>query len=352
MEIEPANPDYIDVPNYNPDYVWGPPVAGYYPPLYYPPVQYGFGFDPGIYMAGFFPGWGFGFGGWGLGWGWGCGWFGGGLFVNVGFFNHWGFHGFFGSRFAGGFGAGRFGWEHDPFHRAGVPYANRSVAGRFSSSARFAQGRTAQASSFSAARGNSFAGSRGGFNGSVNGGFSANRGSVNGSAAARGFGGNASAAPRGSAAPNGGAQSFRGNSGAAFNSAPRSFAAPARQRHALRLVTPERIRVRSSAPRSSGGGGFQRRSLVRWRWCSFVRRWRRWSLVRRQQPRRRPQIRSNQRRSGGGTEIHSVAAALFYPAGSIWRHTKALTGGQDRQRYRKRGPPVPSQWWHSESGAY
>src|SRR5580698_7519143 len=156
VQIEPANPDYIDVPNYNPNYVWGPPDAGgYYPPLWYPPVQYGYGFDPGIYMGGFFPGWGIGFGGWGLGWGWGCGWFGGGLFVNVGFFNHWGFNGFFGSRFAGGFGPGRFGWEHDPFHRAGVPYANRSVAARFSSSPRFTEGRTARAANnFSAARGN------------------------------------------------------------------------------------------------------------------------------------------------------------------------------------------------------
>ena len=132
VEIEPANPDYIDVPNYNPDYVWGPPEEGYYPPLWYPPVAYGFGFDPGIYLGAFFPGWS-----------WGCGWFGGGLFVNVGFFNHWGFHGYVGSRFAGGFGAGRFGWEHDPFHRAGVPYANRTVAARFSNSPRFAEGRAA-----------------------------------------------------------------------------------------------------------------------------------------------------------------------------------------------------------------
>jgi hypothetical protein len=268
VEIEPANPDYIDVPEYNPDYVWGTPAGGYYPPLWYPPVAYGFGFDPGIYLGGFFPGWGFGLGGWGIGWGWGCGWFGGGLFVNAGFFNHWGFHGYFGSRFAGGFGAGRFGWEHDPFHRAGVPYANRSVAARFSSSPRFAEGRTARANNFNGARGNSFAGTRGGFNGT--------RGGVNGSAApagARGlaenhggsaggsgwqhFGGNASAAPRGYAAPNGGAQSFRGNGGAGFNSAPRSFATPS---YAAPRSYGGNFRAYSgggfSAPRSSGGGGF------------------------------------------------------------------------------------------------
>jgi hypothetical protein len=265
VEIEPANPDYIDVPNYNPDYVWGPPAGGYYPPLWYPPDAYGFGFDPGIYLGGFFPGWGFGWGGWGIGWGWGCGWFGGGLFVNVGFFNHWGFHGYFGSRFAGGFGAGRFGWEHDPFHRAGVSYANRSVAARFSSSPRFAEGRTASANAFNGARGNSspggFNGARGGFNASAAPagarGLALNRGGSAGTSGWQHFGGNASAAPRAYAAPNSGAQSFRGNGGAGFNSAPRSFAAPSNS-------APRSYGGNShaysgggvSAPRSSGGGGF------------------------------------------------------------------------------------------------
>jgi hypothetical protein len=254
VEIEPANPDYIDVPEYNPDYVWGTPAGGYYPPLWYPPDAYGYGFDPGIDLGGFFPGWGLGLGGWGFGWGWGCGWFGGGLFVNAGFFNHFGFHGYFGSRFAGGFGAGRFGWEHDPFHRAGVPYANRSVAGRFNSSPRFAEGRTARASTFNGARGNSFAGAHNGFNGSaVPAGARGLAGNRGGSAG----GGYASAAPRGYAAPNGGAQSFRGNGSAGFNSAPRSFAAPA---YAAPRSYGGNSRPYSgggfSVPRSSGGGSF------------------------------------------------------------------------------------------------
>jgi hypothetical protein len=256
VEIEPANPDYIDVPEYNPQYVWGPPAGGYYPPLWYPPVEYGFGFDPGVYLGGFFPGWGFGLGGWGLGWGWGCGWFGGGLFVNAGFFSHWGFHGYFGpgyfgSRFAGGFGAGRFGWEHDPFHRAGVPYANRSVATRFSGSPRFAEGRTARANSFSSAR----AGANGGAATAGARGLAQNRGGSAGAGGWQHFGGNASVGPRGYAAPNGGAQSFRGNGGAGFNSAPRSFAAPG-------YSVPRSYGANSrgysgggfSVPRSSGGG--------------------------------------------------------------------------------------------------
>ena len=38
MDIQPANPDEWYVPNYNPAYVWGPPVYGGYPPLPYPGV--------------------------------------------------------------------------------------------------------------------------------------------------------------------------------------------------------------------------------------------------------------------------------------------------------------------------
>jgi hypothetical protein len=243
--IEPANPNYIDVPEYNPQYVWGSPAWGYYPPLWYPPVAYGFGFGPDIYLSGFFPGWGFGWGGWGLGWGWGCGWFGGGLFVNTGFFSHWGFHGYFGSRFAGGFGAGRLGWEHDPLHRAGVPYANRSVAARFNNSPRFAEGRTARANTFSAARGG-FNGARGAVNGGGARGLAQNRVGSAGTGGWRHFGGNASGASRGFAAPNGGAQSFRGNGSAARSYSPRSYGGNSRTYSSGGF----------SAPRSSGGRGF------------------------------------------------------------------------------------------------
>src|SRR5579862_3156626 len=92
IEIQPADPQVIYVPVYDPAYIWGPPVWGAYPDLWYP-YGFGFGFDfgPGIYIGGFFPGWG----GWG-GWGWGPGWFGSGLFVNAGFFHRYGFRGGFG----------------------------------------------------------------------------------------------------------------------------------------------------------------------------------------------------------------------------------------------------------------
>jgi len=132
IEIQPANPDVMYVPYYDPMYVWGPPAWGYYPSLYYP--AFGFGFWPGINIGFCFGGWGgWGFGGWG--WGWGPSWFGHSVFVNNGFFGRYGFRGGYGGGFRGGFGgagfAGRTMWAHDASHRLGVAYPNRQLAGRF-----------------------------------------------------------------------------------------------------------------------------------------------------------------------------------------------------------------------------
>jgi hypothetical protein len=103
IEIAPADPQVIYVPQYDPMYVWGPPAWGYYPPLDY--YGYGFGFGPAIDIGFCFGGWGgWGWGGWG--WGWGPNWFGRSVFVNYGFFNHYGFH--------GGYGAGGFGGRREP----------------------------------------------------------------------------------------------------------------------------------------------------------------------------------------------------------------------------------------------
>jgi Protein of unknown function (DUF3300) len=123
ISIQPADPNEWYVPNYNPAYVWGPPVWGAYPPLLYPGIGVGFGWFPGIDVGLYFGGWG----GWGWGgWGWGLNWFGGGLFVDHSFFNRFGFRDY------GGYGRlGTSAWAHDPAHRLGVPYANRAVAARF-----------------------------------------------------------------------------------------------------------------------------------------------------------------------------------------------------------------------------
>jgi hypothetical protein len=122
IDIQPANPEVVYVPQYNPEYIWGPPAYGYYPPLYYPDYYgYGYGFGSGIYIGGFFGGLGWG------GWGWGPNWFGGSIFQNYYFFNHYGFGGVYGR---GGFG-GRGIWAHDPAHRLGVAYPNRGLATRY-----------------------------------------------------------------------------------------------------------------------------------------------------------------------------------------------------------------------------
>ncbi len=232
IDIAPANPQVVYVPVYNPEYVWGPPAWGYYPPLYYPELGFGFGFGPGIYIGSFFGGLGWG------GWGWGLNWFDGSVGLNFGFFDHYGWGGYGGyGGYGGGFGGryGRFGagyggfrggaWAHNPEHRMGVPYSSRTVANRF---------------------GGSY-GSRGNFGGRSNFG---GRGASGGSGfanASRGFGGQTgnragSFGGRGGAGSSGFANANRGFGGQSANRAgsfagrgnfggntSRSFASPGNQ---------------------------------------------------------------------------------------------------------------------------
>lgn len=146
IQIQPANPQVIYVPQYDPMYVWGPPVYGYYPALYYPP--FGFGYWPGINVGLFFGGWG----GWG-GWGWGPNWFGGGLFINAGFFRTYGFRGGYGYG-----GVGLTAWAHNPAHRLGVGYGSAQLAQRFGAASRASA--ASMGSHFSAAQ--SYGANRGG----------------------------------------------------------------------------------------------------------------------------------------------------------------------------------------------
>jgi len=115
IDIQPANPEVVYVPDYDPTYIWGPPAYGYYPPWDY--AGFGFGFGPGVYIGGFFGGLGWG------GWGWGPNWFGGSIFQNRYFFDHYGFGG-------RGFRGGNT-WAHDPGHRHGVPYSNAGLSHRY-----------------------------------------------------------------------------------------------------------------------------------------------------------------------------------------------------------------------------
>ena len=117
IEIQPANPEVVYVPYYDPAYIWGPPRYGYYPAWDYPDFGFGFGFGPGIYIGGFFGGlcWG--------GWGWGPNWYHCSIYQNHYFFNHYGY---------GGHGY-RYGtaWTHDPGHRQGVHYPNSALNQRY-----------------------------------------------------------------------------------------------------------------------------------------------------------------------------------------------------------------------------
>lgn len=155
IQIEPADPEVVYVPRYDPVYVWGAPSWYAYPPLAYP---YGYGFGVGIDVAYWFGGWS-----WAWGWGWGPSWWGGSVYVYDPFFRHCGYHhgrrgGHGGDGHGGGHGGhggdghggggghggghggqsgdvaggqgGRERWQHDGTHRMGVPYSDRRVAAR------------------------------------------------------------------------------------------------------------------------------------------------------------------------------------------------------------------------------
>jgi hypothetical protein len=101
IEIQPADPEVVYVPRYNPVAVYGPWWWPAYPPYAYYPVWPGVGVDVGVF--GFFPAIAIGPVWWG--WGWGAwNWGGGGVVVNVGFNSHGG-HGYAGGR-GGGYHAG------------------------------------------------------------------------------------------------------------------------------------------------------------------------------------------------------------------------------------------------------
>lgn len=122
IAIQPADPQRMYVPNYDPYAVWGPPAQGEYPALPYAEGN-GFGafFGTVANLAQLLPG----FAGF-LGpqsWGWALGWLAQTLFVNNGFFSDFGFHG--GN---GGF-RGSSVWAHDGHRGFGGGYGNRSVAG-------------------------------------------------------------------------------------------------------------------------------------------------------------------------------------------------------------------------------
>jgi uncharacterized membrane protein YgcG len=113
--IEPANPELLYVPYYNPAWAYGPwPYPAYPPPYYPPPPNYGAALMSGMMFglgvaagAAMFGGWHWGYGGGG----WGNSY----TTVNV---NR-------ATSITNNFNADRYRngqWSHDPAHRDGVPY--------------------------------------------------------------------------------------------------------------------------------------------------------------------------------------------------------------------------------------
>jgi uncharacterized membrane protein YgcG len=124
--IQPANPEVIYVPTYDPSYIWGAAPAYYpYPSLGYPVWAGAIGFGLGVAVGAIFnSGWGWG---WGVNWGPRAS-----LYVNNNFFIHNGNTFVNRGNWGGSYlGNGRAAWNHNPRYRGGVPYPNRDVANRY-----------------------------------------------------------------------------------------------------------------------------------------------------------------------------------------------------------------------------
>ena len=125
--VEPADPEVIYVPSYNPTYVYPPPVYPY-PPVYYPP------YTPGAAFVTFSFGVMWGAAVWG-GSCCGCGWGGNDVDINIdNNFNREIDRGDRGGGDRGDRGGGT--WQHDPKHRGGTPYSDRATADKFGGTAR------------------------------------------------------------------------------------------------------------------------------------------------------------------------------------------------------------------------
>ncbi len=138
--IQPANPQVVYVPTYNPVVVYGPPVYMYpYPPIYYPPPSYYaagvfFAFGVGIAVGSYYRG------GWGYNYGWG-------RHTTIIVNNN--------NRYVKHYNSvninrvnvnnatinnvnrnGNSNWQHNSQHRGGTPYPNKQVASTYGGTAR------------------------------------------------------------------------------------------------------------------------------------------------------------------------------------------------------------------------
>jgi Protein of unknown function (DUF3300) len=133
--IEQANPEVVYVPSYNPTVVYG--AAAYpYPPIAYPP--------PGYYAAGMAISFGVGIAmgaAWGGGWGYNSGW-GGNNNVYINNNNNFVRNSNTNvnrnqnvNRTTNRTANGNSNWQHNPQHRGGAPYSDRTTANRYGGTA-------------------------------------------------------------------------------------------------------------------------------------------------------------------------------------------------------------------------
>jgi hypothetical protein len=137
--IQPANPQVVYVPTYNPVVVYGPPIYPY-PPIYYPPPSYYaagmfFAFGVGIAVGSYYRG----------GWGYNCGWGRNTTIIvnrNNNYISHYNRTTINNvnrnninrpSQLPAGGGNN---WQHNPQHRGGTPYSNQNVAKQYGGTAR------------------------------------------------------------------------------------------------------------------------------------------------------------------------------------------------------------------------
>jgi hypothetical protein len=121
--IEPADPQVVYVPSYNPTVVYGASTYPY-PSMYYPPPGYYaggalLGFSAGIILGGAING----------GWGYGCGWGNNDININNNnnFVNNSNRQNINNRQNVSGGNK----WQHNPQHRGGAPYSNKNVSNKY-----------------------------------------------------------------------------------------------------------------------------------------------------------------------------------------------------------------------------
>jgi hypothetical protein len=126
--VEQSNPQVVYVPSGDPAVVYGAPPPAYPYPTGYYVAGMALSFGVGVAMGAM----------WSGGWGYGCGW-GGNNNVTINNNNNFNrnsnIQGGNRTNISGG-NRGQGGWQHNPQHRGGTPYANKGTADRFGGTSR------------------------------------------------------------------------------------------------------------------------------------------------------------------------------------------------------------------------